>query len=70
MNTIDKILAGCAIFLILFTIVMIVIFCVYQDIPNTIVECVFQIFTGEIFLTFGIWWIKKKASKKDRDNDK
>ena len=60
MNTIDKILIGCAIFILAFTITMIVLFCVFQDIPNTLVECVFQIFTGEIFLTFAIWWIKKK----------
>ena len=70
MNTIDKILIGCAGFLILFTLTMIIIFCIYQDIPNTLVECIFQLFTGEIFLTFAIWWIKKKGQKNEKRSDK
>ena len=70
MNTIDKILIGCAGFLILFTLTMIIIFCIYQDIPNTLVECIFQLFTGEAVITFLIWWIKKKGHKNEKRSDK
>ena len=66
MNTIDKILIGCAIFILLFTITMIVIFCLFQSTPDTLVECVFGLFSGETVITFFIWWIKKKsAARKD-----
>lgn len=71
MNTIDKILIACAIAIIVFTVTMIVIFCVFQAIPDSLVECFYSLFTGEIVITFFIWWIKKKASnRKDKDNDR
>lgn len=64
MNTIDKILLSCAIFILVFTIAMIVIFCIYQSVPDVLIENIFQIFTGETVITFLIWWIKKKGIKK------
>jgi Fe2+ transport system protein B len=64
MNTIDKILISCAIAVIVFTVTMIVIFCIFQAIPDSLVECFYSLFTGEIVITFFIWWIKKKASTK------
>ena len=60
MNTLDKILIGCAIFLIVFIITMIILFCIFEAVPDTLIECVFQIFTCEAFVTFLIWWLKKK----------
>jgi cytochrome c biogenesis protein CcdA len=60
MNTIDKILVFLAGFFISFTISMIVIFCIFQSIPDTLVQSVFGVLGGEIILTFAIWWIKKK----------
>ena len=69
MNTIDKILISCAIFLVMFTVCMIVIFCIYQSVPDTLVDAVFGLMGSEVFITFAIWWIKKKASsRKDKDN--
>jgi len=68
MNTIDKILISCAIAVIVFTVTMIVIFCVFQAIPDSLVECFYSLFTGEIVITFFIWWIKKKANKKETKN--
>lgn len=65
MNTIDKILIGCAIFISLFTVTMIVIFCVFQSVPDVLIESVMHIFTGETILTFLIWWIKRKAGIKE-----
>lgn len=68
MNTIDKILIACAIAVIVFTVTMIVIFCIYQDIPSTLVECFYNLAGSEAFITFGIWWVKKKANKKETKN--
>ena len=64
MSTIDKILISCAVAVIVFTITMVVIFCIFQSVPDTLIENFFNLFTGEIVLTFCIWWIKKKYSKE------
>jgi len=64
MNTIDKILIACAIAVIVFTTTMIVIFCIFQTIPDVLVENFFDLFTGEIVVTFCIWWIKKKYGRE------
>lgn len=69
MNTIDKILIACAIAVIVFVITMIVIFCIYQAVPDTLIECVLNLATSEAVITFAIWWIKKKANRKDKDNN-
>ena len=66
MNTIDKILIGCAIFLIAFTITMIIIFCVFQSVPDSLIEAVYGLIGGEAIVTFFIWWIKKKGQKDEK----
>ncbi len=63
-NTIDKILLGCALFLTVFVIIMIIIFCIYQTIPDTLVTCVFGVLGSEAFIAFGIWYIKKRYANK------
>lgn len=70
LNTIDKILITLASFVFGFTITMIVIFCIYQVTPDTLIECVFACCSSEAVITFAIWWIKKKANRKDKDNDR
>ena len=70
MNTIDKILLGLVGFLLGFTITMIIIFCIYQVTPDVLIECVFACCASEAVITFAIWWIKKKANRKDKDNDR
>lgn len=60
MNTIDKILIFLAGFFISFTISMIVIFCVFQSVPDSLIEAVYGLIGGEAIVTFFIWWIKKK----------
>ena len=70
LNTIDKILITLASFIFGFTITMIVIFCIYQVTPDTLIECVFACCSSEAVITFAIWWIKKKANRKDKDNDR
>lgn len=69
MSTIDKILILCGIAVIVFTIAMIVIFCIYQAVPDTLIDSFYSLFTGEAVITFCIWWIKKKYSK-EKDNDR
>ena len=70
MNTIDKILIGCSIAVIAFTVAMIVIFCIFQSIPDTLVDNFYNMFTGEAVITFLIWWIKKKGQKNEKRSDK
>ena len=65
MNTIDKILIGCSIAVIAFTVAMIVIFCIFQSIPDTLVDNFYNLFTGEEVITFLIWWIKKRGQQKN-----
>lgn len=70
MNTIDKILLTLAGFIFGFTVTMIVLFCIFQVTPDTLIECVFACCSSEAVITFAIWWIKKKANRKDKDNDR
>lgn len=65
MNTIDKVLLGLVGFLIGFTVTMIILFCVFQTTPDTLIECVFACCASEAVITFAIWWIKKKGNKKN-----
>lgn len=67
MNTIDKILISIAVFLVAFTITMIVLFCLYQATPDSLIEAVFGLCGGEAVITFVIWWIKKKTGGKKNE---
>ena len=69
MNTIDKILISCAIAVMVFTITMIVIFCIFQDVPSSLIDNFYNLFTGEAIITFLIWWIKKKGQKNEKRPD-
>ena len=70
MTTIDKILLADVIILLLFTVSMIVLFCVFQAVPDTLIECFFGVAGGEGLVTFGIWWIKKRYSKTEAKNER
>ena len=71
MTTLDKILIGIAIFLLLFTITIIVIYCVFQSTPDTLVECVFGLLGGEAVITFLLWYAKRRFNllKDNEDED-
>ena len=60
LKTLDKILILCAIALALFTIAMIVIFCVYQSVPDTLIISFFAVFSGEAGCCTYIWKSKLK----------
>ena len=65
MTTLDKILLFLSVFILLFTITMIVLFCVFQAIPDTLVNAVFGVVSSETVLTFLIWYLKRKGQKKN-----
>lgn len=73
LNTLDYILLGCALFLILFTCAVMIIFIIFQTEPDTLITSVFGLLGGEITLSFAIWYIKKryarKYDKEDKDNE-
>lgn len=66
MSTIDKVLLGLVGFILGFTVTMIVIFCIYQVTPDTLIECVFSCAGCEAIITFAIWHLKRrKPTKKE-----
>ena len=67
MNTIDKILCGLVAFLIAFIITIIILFCIYQSTPDTLVECVFTLCGSEAIITAVIWYVKKKYTGRDKN---
>lgn len=67
MSTIDKILCGLVAFLIAFIITIIILFCIYQSTPDTLVECVFTLCGSEAIITAIIWYVKKKYTRRDKD---
>lgn len=62
----NKILKVLAIFLLIFTVGMIVIFCVKDSIPDTLVTCVFGACTGELSI---MGWIKASKVKKGEEDE-
>jgi hypothetical protein len=64
LNTIDKILIFCTVLLLLFTITMIVIFCIYQSIPDTLVVAFFGSFSIETINTVMLYKDKKKRGSE------
>ena len=69
MNTIDKILCGLVAFLIAFIITIIILFCIYQSTPDTLVECVFTLCGSEAIITAIIRYVKKKYSRREKKDD-
>lgn len=59
MSTIDKVLLFCAISILTFTIIMTIIFCIYQSVPDTLIVSFFAVFTGEGCICWRIWAKKK-----------
>ncbi len=67
MKTLDLILAIIAVLTVIFTVAMIVIFCVYGTIPDTLVTCWFTCIVGECGVC---GWIKTtKERHKQRQWD-
>lgn len=66
MNTSKKILIILSVFLFLFVLAMIVIFCIKDSIPDTLVTCVFAACTGELSV---LGWIKNTKTKYLNEGD-
>ena len=65
LSTLDKILLFCGISVLVFTLIMIVIFCIYQSVPDTLIVSFFGVFTGEGCICWCIWAKKKKIDIGD-----
>lgn len=69
MKTLDKILIIISIFLGLFIITMIVLFCVFQSVPDTLIQYVLGSSAIELILTAWITVTKKKMGIKNEDDN-
>lgn len=70
LGTLDWVLLFCALFVLIFTITMIVIFCTYQTVPDTLINAVFGLVGGEMVVCWRIWAKKKGIDiKESEDND-
>lgn len=68
LNTIDKVLIFCTTILLIFTIVMVVIFCIYQSVPDTLIGAFFGAFSIETINTLMIYKDKNKRKRDDTTN--
>lgn len=68
LNTIDKILIFCTALLLLFTITMIVIFCIFQSVPDTLITVFFGAFSIETINTLMIYKEKKRRSRNEKEH--
>lgn len=64
MKFMDKVLIAIALFLLVFIITMIVIFCYKDNVPDTLILSVFGACTGEVSIC---GWIKTVKEKKDEE---
>lgn len=62
LNDIDKILIFCATSIIIFTLIMIVLFCIYQSVPDTLITAFFGVFTAEGCICWRIWNRKQDSN--------
>lgn len=65
LNTIDKILIFCTALLLIFTITMIIIFCIYQNVPDTLIGAFFSAFGIETINTVMIYKDKKRRNNNE-----
>ena len=68
LNTIDKILIFCTVTLLIFTITMIVIFCIFQSVPDTLITVFFGAFSIETINTLMIYKEKKRRSRNEKEH--
>ena len=66
MKTMDVILVIIGVFLLLFTVAMIVVFIVCGSVPDTLITCVFAALGGECGV---MGWIKTAKEKHRGDKD-
>lgn len=69
LSTLDRVLLFCAISILVFTIIMIVLFCIFQSVPDTLIVSFFGVFTGEGCICWRIWAKKKGLSLNDNGTE-
>ena len=70
MNTLDKVLLTIGIADFLFVVAMIIIFCIYQSVPDTLIMAVFGATFGECGCCSYIWKHKKEMQiNKEEGNE-
>lgn len=69
MKTLDKIIIILGIFLGLFIITMVVLFCIFQTVPDVLIQCVCGSSALELFFSAWITVTKKKIGDEDDDVD-
>ena len=62
-------LALCVIFAVIFTICMIVLFCIYQSTPDVLIGAVFAALFGELGCCTLIYKVKYPKAFKDEEED-
>lgn len=66
LNVFDKILIAMALFILAFAIIMIVIFCMFQSVPDALVVAVFGLAGSECgFMA----WIERKSQETEKKDD-
>lgn len=68
-KTLTVILLAVGVFDVAFIITMIVIFCIYQAVPDVLIQCVLGASGVEAFLTAAIQIVKIIFEKKKKKND-
>jgi len=68
-KTLTVILLAVGVFDVAFIITMIVIFCIYQAVPDVLIQCVLGASGVEAFLTAAIQIVKIVFEKKNKKND-
>lgn len=69
MKTLDKILVILASYMFVFSIAMIVIFCIKDSVPDTLITCTLGSGSIEAIVMAWITVTKKKYDKSEVDND-
>ena len=69
LKTLDLVLIIIGAFLGLFIITMVVLFCIYQQIPDTLVTCVLGSSSLELFFSAWITVVKKKTGITDNNDE-
>lgn len=69
MKTLDKILVILASYMFVFSIAMIVIFCIKDAVPDTLITCTLGSGSIEAIVMAWITVAKKKYDKSEVDND-
>ena len=67
-NVFDRILLALALFLLVFSVIMVIVFCLYQSVPDSLIVAVFGMASGEC--GFMAWIKRGKDSLENKNKNK